>query len=372
MIYKDCGETGKKVSAVGFGGMRFETPENIEKNAALVKMAYDAGINYFDSAPFYCNDKSEDIFGEAIKQIQKTADRNSFYIATKTSQDNPAAVRKELERSLKRLNVEYIDFYYFWCIINYDQYENRKANGVLAEFEKLKEEGLIKHVCVSTHMTGDNIAKMLDDYPFEAVLLGYNVTNFAYRQKALDYAAKLHKPVVVMNPLAGGLIPENPKMFDFIKTAANQTVTQAAIGFLINDPTIMTALIGFSNQKQIEEAIAAVDNFEPISQKKINDIKKHLNKCFDKICTGCRYCDKCPQGVEVPKLMDAYNHLMLSGTKSMIERLYWHWSIDPKTKPWDKCVNCRLCEKLCTQKLPITERLQQMQTAYDESLKQKL
>lgn len=361
MIYTEYGSTGIEVSAIGFGGMRFDSPQDIDSNAALVKAAYDAGINYFDTAPAYCEDKSEEICGAALKEMLKTRADKPFYVATKSMKTEPGLVRQEFEKSLKRLNLEYIDFYHFWCIITLDEYNLRKKNGVLTEFEKLKDEGLIKHICISTHLPGTDIEKVLADYPFEGVLLGYSAMNFAYRDKGLDAAAKSNKGVVVMNPLGGGIIPQNPDLFNFVKTQEDETAVQAALRFLINDDRINVALVGFSSKQHLAEAIAAVDGFKPIPSEAIAKIRAGVKESFDQLCTGCQYCDKCPEGIPVPKMMDAYNHQMLSGKAlDMVDRLHLHWGVDLEDNYLDKCTKCGICEEACTQRLPIQERLEQM------------
>jgi len=362
MLYNKYGSTGIKVSVIGFGGMRFDNPQDIDTNAALVESAYDAGINYFDTAPFYCDDKSEDICGAAFKQMLKTRSKKPFYASTKSATADAATVRKDLEKSLKRLNLDYIDFYHFWCIVTLEAYEKRKKNGVLKEFEKLKDEGLIKHICISTHLPGTDIEKVLADYPFEGVLLGYSVMNFAYRDAGLDAAARFNRGVVVMNPLGGGLIPQNPDRFDFVKTQKDETVTQAALRFLINDKRINVILVGLSNQQQLADAVTAVDGYKPFPRQLVEKIRTSLDESFDQLCTSCRYCDKCPQGISVPRMMDAYNHKMLSGRSvDMINRLRWHWEIDLESNYLGKCTQCGLCEETCTQRLPIRARLQEMQ-----------
>lgn len=358
MLYKKYGITDKECSVIGFGGMRFENPNDIDSSAALVYSAYQAGINYFDTAPFYCNDKSEDIFGAAIKQMKKTARQRPFYISTKTMEPEPDKIRKEAEKSLKRLGVDCVDFYHCWCIITLDQFYDRVKKGALKEFEKLKAEGLVRHICVSTHLPGGDIGKLLNEYPFEGVLLGYNVMNFAYRQAGLDAAAGLRKGVAVMNPLGGGIIPQNPDKFNFIKTQQNESVTQAAIRFLINDPAITIALIGFANNRQLDEAITAVDGFKPISQEEINRIKSRLSKQFNEFCTICTYCDKCPKKIPIYKLMESYNYKMLrEDPKVLVDRIRYYWSLKLEETYADQCTECGLCEKLCTQKLPIRKRL---------------
>lgn len=97
MIYKEYGKTGKKVSAVGFGGMRFDISKSKEENAELLRYANSRGINYFDTAPYYCKDQSEDIFGIAFKNMP-----NDFYVSTKgTPKDFNTA--KKSKRSGKKI-----------------------------------------------------------------------------------------------------------------------------------------------------------------------------------------------------------------------------------------------------------------------------
>ncbi len=357
MLYKEYGSTGINVSAVGFGGMRFEDQKDVEKCASLLKRAYDKGINYFDTAPGYGD--SEKLFGAAFKDMLKTRDEKPFYVSTKTMEKNdPGEARRELETSLERMGLEYIDFYHVWCVLSLDDYFGRKKNGIIKEFEKFKDEGLVKHIVVSTHMTGTDVGKMLDDYPFEGVLLGYSAANFAYREAGIEAAGSMNTGVVVMNPLNGGLIPQHPEKFQFLKTRPDENVAKAGIRFLLNDPRITIALVGMANERDIDEAVQAAEGYKQIPQKTINDMKASLKDNYNELCTACQYCDKCPQGIEVPKIMDSYNIYMLTGkTGDMIDRLRYHWGIDLEDNYLDKCTECGVCEKACTQKLPIIKRL---------------
>ena len=367
MLYKTYGQTGIEVSALGFGGMRFEDQSKVEACAALVKACYDAGITYFDTAIGY--GKSEEVMGVAFKEMMKTRRERPFYVTSKTFGATEDEVRRECETSLKRLQVDAIDFYHMWCILEPQNYRDRKAKGALRGFEKLKAEGLIRHVCVSTHMNGTDVTEMLADYPFEGVLLGYSAMNFAFRDAALEGAHRLGRGVVAMNPLGGGLIPQHPKRFDFVRTQPQETVTEGALRFLFNDPRITVALVGLSNEKQLAEAIAAVDGFRPLSAEQVTRIRGSVRESFNELCTGCAYCDECPQGLPIPKLMDAYNQYMLSGkTESMAQRLAWHWGILKERNYLDRCVECGACEKVCTQKLPIISRLKQIRAEVERYL----
>jgi len=100
MIYKEYGKTRKKVSAVGFGGMRFDLSKSKEENAELLRYANARGINYFDTAPYYCKDQSEDIFGIAFKNMNMPTD---FYVSTKGNPKEFNTAKKEIRTYKKYL-----------------------------------------------------------------------------------------------------------------------------------------------------------------------------------------------------------------------------------------------------------------------------
>jgi len=368
MIYNSYGQTGKKVSAIGFGGMRFEK-DKLNESAEIVKAAYDSDINYFDTAPDYVD--SEEVFGIAFKEMLKTRQQKPFYVSTKSMKADPGEIRRDIETSLKKMGLDYIDFYHCWCIYTLEDYYDRKAKGALDELTKLKDEGLIKHVCVSTHVKGSDVKPLLEDYPFEGILMGYSVMNFAFRQQGLQDASDMGKAVVVMNPLGGGLIPQHPELFDFVKTKPDESVVEAALRFLINDDRITAAIVGFGNKEHLAEAIRTVDGFDPIAESEIERIHDDIKGAFDKLCTSCGYCDKCPQKIPVPKMMFAYNHLALTKKPiDMVNCIQWDWGIDLHSNIFSKCVECGLCEELCTQKLPIINRLKEIRIEVEKHLAQ--
>ena len=121
MRYVEYGRTGKQVSVVGFGAMRFDLGRSRTENADLVRYASAQGINYFDTAPGYCNDESEAICGEAFKAMP-----NGFYVSTKgmpTEFDTAEKAREAVLRSLDRMGVPKIHFYHVWCLRKMEHYE---------------------------------------------------------------------------------------------------------------------------------------------------------------------------------------------------------------------------------------------------------
>ena len=364
MLYKPYGQTGKDVSAIGFGGMRFDNPQDIDSNAEIVLYAHSKGINYFDTAPLYCADKSEEIMGAALKQFK----RDEFYVSTKSNKATGSILRAELERSLERLNVDYIDFYHIWCIVRPEAWEERLKGGAVDEALKAKDEGLIKHLAVSSHLQGDQIREMLVEGPFEGVTLGYSAINFPYRQAAVDAAGEMGLGVITMNPLGGGLIPNNAEKFDFIRTEADESVVAAALRFNISQAPITSALVGFTTVEHIDQACEAVEGFQPRGPEHIASMQGRIVEAFDGLCTGCGYCMPCPEGIPVPKFMDSYNQMLLSGGKTgpLMGRMRWHWEVSGDRS--GLCTRCGACVERCTQHLNICDRLEEIDGIYAAEL----
>lgn len=362
MLYTPFGRTGLHVSRIGFGGMRFRPDDDPAVSAELAIAAYAEGINYFDTAPGYGN--SEQVFGEAFKHMKKTRAERPFYVATKSGHADPDKIRKDLETSLERMGLEYVDFYFVWCVMHPDDFEHRKAQGALRAFETLKEEGLVRHICVSTHMTGTDTEAMLRAHPFEAVLLGYCAANFLYREHAVEAAAKAGLGLVAMNPLGGGVIPDHPDRFAFIRTRPGESVTHGALRFLLSDPRVSVALVGLGTHEHLKDTLSVLDGFEPLSEAEHAQVRAGIREGFDALCTGCRYCEPCPAGVPIPKLMDTYNLLALENNpKAARDRLRWHWGVPPEDERLNACTACGLCEERCTQHLPIVERIRELREA---------
>ncbi len=354
MFYKDYGKTGKKVSALGFGGMRFKTEKNgeydIDKCAELVKEAYDLGITYFDTAPGYCGQKSEVIMGRAFQDMKGT-----YYVSTKSSAKDPAKLRKDLETSLQRTGKDKIDFFHIWCVLTMDDYRSRmRKGGPYEEAMKAKSEGLIEHVVISTHCTGDEIETIANEGCFEGITLGYNAINFPFRQKGIKAAYKNNMGVVTMNPLSGGLIPDNKNSFTFI-AEGDETPVEAALRFNAAHDEITVVLAGIDTPEHLRQNVAALFDRTYISAERMSNINDKLSASMDKLCTGCRYCEYCPEGIEISKFMQAYNQNLIIGKESAVGMFKWHWGIPSSDA--NKCIQCGKCETLCTQKLNIIERL---------------
>jgi predicted aldo/keto reductase-like oxidoreductase len=377
MIYKDFCRTGRKVSAVGFGGMRFDLKKSEPANAELLLYAYDKGINYFDTAPDYCQDRSEAIFGLALKQMSDV--REDIFVSSKgmpTALPTASQARKAVEKSLRRLNLEKLDIYYVWCIRKIEHYElAMKKGGQYEGLMKCKEEGLIDHIFVSTHLPGNKISTILADDNFDGVLMGVNILNFPYRWEGLQKAQEMGLTVVAMNPLGGGVIARHSDKLGFLGQG-RETPVEAALRFCISCPGITVALNGFSTKEHIDVACRVADSCKPYSSKDIDRIKRHTAKNMDALCTGCGYClSGCPQKIPIAAYMLYYNGKILAGGKNekeMIDNIdfehRWGALADRVAEAGD-CVECGQCQEDCTQHLNIMERLREIADWYRKANK---
>jgi predicted aldo/keto reductase-like oxidoreductase len=358
MYYKKYGNTDMKVSAIGFGSMRYDDDDvkagRLEKCAEVPLYAHEKGINYFDSAPYYCEDKSEIITGIALGQLP----RDSFYVSTKanlgTCEGEPTRdnFRRRLETSLSRLKVDYIDFYHLWCVLNMEGF-HKLYDAMYGFYQEAQEEGLSRNIVISSHMPGNQIEEAIAMRRFKGMLIGYNALNYRFRQSGIAAAYEKGMGVVVMNPLGGGLIPKNPDKFAYLAEKDGLTVPQAAVRFVASHREITIALVGCTTKAHVDDACKAVENLTEKPAAEICEYYAGKGESLNDMCTGCGYCDECPVGVQIPKYMDAYNMVLLGD--SFENRLDWHWDVDAEGAK--ACIKCGKCEGLCTQHLPIMDRL---------------
>ena len=359
MIYKPFGKTGKNISAISFGAMRFKPEEykaGPEQCAEILLRAKELGVNLFDTAPLYCDDKSEGIVGCAMRQIRGERP----YVATKCGFGQARTADEayaQVQKSRDRLCIDTIDFFYMWCIRTIDEYwEMIKPGGVYEGLLRAQSDGLITHICTSTHVDGDSLATIAQDGKSDVILLGYNALNFAYRRGGLLACHEAGVGTVVMNPLGGGIIPRYADKFSFLKQSPDESIAQSALRFLIGQKEITAALPGPASIAELEDCVAAADHVTEVTEQTVAELAKHLSGEMDTLCTSCGYCDHCPADIPIVELMTTYNTYMLEDNIDLLKNLVgdW-WNLTPDVA--GKCTACGVCEKLCTQHLPIIERL---------------
>ncbi len=350
MIYRELGKTGRRVSVIGFGGMRFRAIDDRDACAAALERALALGITYFDTATGYFKGKSEERFGEVL------ADQ-PVLISTKSSADTADGLRRDLDGALRRLRRPRVDILHIWCVMTFEEYRQRRAGGAVAAAQQARAEGLVGEVFLSTHMDGAAIAEALRDGDFAGVTLGFSAINAPYRAAGVAAAARRGLAVVCMNPLGGGVIPRNAERFAFLQGPDDRSVAEGALRYVVGAPGVSAALVGCADVAEVEAAAAAVTPFVPWTPARAAALRERLSRELDRLCTGCEYCVAgCPVRVPIPPLMMAYNQRLLGGGDAAVRRaLSFEWDLKPAAA--DACTACGACEKVCTQKLPVIARL---------------
>lgn len=367
MRYKKFDNTGIDISVLGFGCMRFPMVRNgskeyvdEEKSIEMVHRAYELGVNYFDTAYFYCEGQSENVLGKALKGI-----REKVYVSTKSPGHlvkKTGDYRRILEEQLKKLDMNVIDFYHFHGI-GYDSfYETNDASGWLKEAQRAKEEGLIRHISFSFHDKPESMIKLVDTGIFESVLCQYNAIDKS-NAAGIAHAKTKGLGVAVMGPLGGGRVSGMPKEMATKLGIEVKSSADLALRFVLSNPGIDCALSGMSSLQMVEENAATASNAAPLSESEVNAINAMMaenEKLANLYCTGCAYCMPCPAEVNIPHIFKTMNYYRIYGTEEYARNEYKNigsqWI---PGKNASACTECGACEKKCPQKLEIREQLKE-------------
>jgi predicted aldo/keto reductase-like oxidoreductase len=360
MIYRKYGNTGKDISLIGMGTSRLDNDKTkFVTNVDLVLKAIELGINYFDTAPTYASGTSERVLGEALLN-----NRKNVYISTKSmlSMESTADdVLNRIDASLRLLHIDKITFYHMWSVMDLRQYkEIIKPGGPLEGVYRAKKMGMVEHVCFSAHCDGNDIITILEDGFFDGITLGFNVLNFRYRIEALKQASRQNIGIAIMNPLGGGLIPNNEKYFGFLQKFG-YTVTESALLFVASHKEVTTVLIGVNKEEDLLNSVKTVTTENLLTPENIKILYDSASTFLDNsLCTMCGYCNGCPMDIPIRNLMSLFNEYILSNGNK--DHYHYMMQMQFNFSPFEiyRCINCAECERKCTQHLPIIKRIEKI------------
>lgn len=357
MLYRNLGKTGISISALSFGTMRWQSEESCYQ---AVQRGIDAGMNYLDTSTGYVNGMSEVWSGRAVKR------RRSEVLFSSKSQygraPNEAAVRRAIESSLARAELDYFDFYQLWGLSSMGTLADAlKKGGFLDGVHRAMNDGLIrKGVGFTFHGTPDVFRAAVDSSEFLCATVSYNSMNRA-EEENIQYAAEKGVGIFIMNPLGGGVLAR-----DYGK----------ALKFLLENKGVTAALIGASSPVQIDKDLAVLKEFEASkAQITFDNIDKAdtQNKGGEtseasNFCTGCRYCEVCENGFSPSRLMQALRDARLGKIApedfpQWMRKNYLN-GLTPD-EALEKCVECGLCQQKCPQHLEIVHQIRTMKKLLD-------
>ncbi len=376
MQYRKFGNTGVSVSALGFGCMRLPEIQqedgtwmvDQEKVNEMLRRAYELGVNYFDTALYYCHHNSEIAVGKALKPF-----RDKVYVSTKCPLDlvnSPEDYEAILDKSLAKLDMPYVDFYHFWGIDRKEFEEKIVALNLLEKAKELKAKGKIRHISFSFHDTPEALKYIIDNGPeLETVLLQYNLLD-RVNEEMIRYAARKGLGVAVMGPVGGGRLAYPTELAQKLGSG-NLNTYELALRFVLGNPDVSVALSGMENVTMVEQntAIGALE--VPMTEaqwRQAGQSMENLKKFSELYCTGCNYCQPCPQGIVIPKIFQAYTYHNVYGLSALAKKT-WDKYLHDEKKPGvtsADCIDCGHCESQCPQHLHIRDLLKKVEPVLNE------
>ncbi|MCL2389780.1 MAG: aldo/keto reductase [Elusimicrobia bacterium] len=371
------------IPALGLGVMRLQLVPNAANNTQIdmhnfeqmVDYGMRHGMNFFDTAWHYHGGESEGALGRVLEHYK----RDSVIISTKsptrtlTSRDD---VRRVFDEQLRRLRVDYIDFYlaHFLSHLTEDTFRNFR---VYDELLKIKEEGLIKHLGFSYHGEHTLLQRFVDDFEWEFTLIQMNYLDWrteneprigdvgagvrnAYRNYEVLERAGL--PIMVMTPLRGGALTRLTGSAAALLREEAPHDTQASFGlrWAASKPMVFNVLSGMANVQQMQENVATFTNMRPFTER-YNYVAQRvafmLQRHGEINCTTCNYCVGCPRRIPIAEIFDAYNEYRASGNGAAFLARYD--AIAPQFRA-DRCIRCNYCNEQCPQALDIPPLLDEV------------
>ncbi len=419
MTYRENPKDKSKVSILGYGMMRLPVKGEGKESAREAKdaeidqdmvnrqvdYALEHGINYFDTAPRYCQGRSEHATGIALSRHK----RDEFYIATKLSNQSPDMRSREagigmFHNSLKELQVDYVDYLLLHSIGGGEEpladFNSRfMDNNLLDWLVEQRTAGKIRNLGFSYH--GDiSIFDMLlqwhDEgryhWDFVQIELNYldwnnadeinpHNTDAEYLYGELD---KRDIPAVIMEPLLGGRLASLPDGLarKLLQRDPESSVASWAFRYAGTRPGVMCVLSGMTYMEHLKDNIKTYSPLKPCSDEELKFLEaigSELANYNDVPCTACNYCMPCPYGINIPAVFAHYNKCLNEGNAPQDsnsptyarERRAFLVGYDrsvPRLRQADHCIGCGQCTAHCPQRIDIPREMRRI-SDYVEKLK---
>ena len=327
------GKTNYQVSVPALGCLPLQRCDRAYA-IKLIRTAYDAGINFYDTANAYTDSESK--LGEALSDV-----RENIIIATKSMSRDKEGVLKHLENSLKMLKTDYIDLFQFHNVPDIPDINDK--NGAFAGALEAKERGWIRHIGITTHRV-DIAEKSIETGLFETLQFPFS---YISSERDIALAKKCEEAdmgFIAMKGLAGGLL----------------TNVRACHAFMEQHPNVVP-IWGIQRLEELRQWLDVAEEGVQMDDELAAFIQKEREELMGSFCRSCGYCMPCPVGIDIRTC---------ARMNMLLRRSPWKQYYTPEFKKEmekiNDCLNCGKCKSKCPYELNTPALLKYMLKDYYE------
>ena len=368
---------GNELSVLGFGCLRFPQRSgkiDMDATRAQIKLAIEAGVNYFDTAYVYSGSEAalgEILEAEGLRDRVKIATKLPHYLIKSRS-----GLEKLFREELKRLRTDRVEYYLMHMLCDLDTWERLKKMGIEEWIAAKKASGEIGQIGFSYHGDTDMFCRLVDAYNWDFCQIQYNYLDEHSQagRRGLHHAAAKGIPVIIMEPLRGGklvnLLPAEARKV-FSESGKGWTPAQWGLRWLWDQKEVTVVLSGMNSREMVLENIrtasdARIGAFGEGEQAVIAKAVAAINEKVKVGCTGCGYCQPCPKHVDIPGAFAAYNRYHTESPAGA-KREYLKCTLFRKTHTnAGNCIGCGKCERHCPQGIEIRKELQNVRRELED------
>jgi uncharacterized protein len=349
ILKRTLGNTGLTLPIVSMGVMNADVP-------GLLRRAYELGIRHFDTAAGYQQGRNEEMVGQVIKDLGV---RNKVIISTKeavrggdqklSAAEGKARFMENTDKSLKRLQMDYVDILYYHSV---DSVEAANNEGALEALRVLKKEGKARFIGLSTHKNVEVISEAIKMNMFDVVLvtLNYTMAHDESRLGVIERAAKSGIGVIAMKTQAGGTVRPDVRLPNPLPPVSQTSLLK----WVLNHGFVTTAIPGFSTYEHLAQDLSVVGDLAYTE-----DEKKFLaDKSFTAQAEFCQQCGACREAclkqVDVSTLMRSHMYALQYGNTDIARATL---ASIPAGKGLEACTSCEACSVSCRNSVNVARKI---------------
>lgn len=325
------GRTELLVTKTAFGALPIQRLTKPDA-AKLVRRAYEAGINYFDTANMYSD--SEEKLSLALKDV-----REQVIISTKSAATDKKGAMAHIENSLRHLG--YIDLFQFHNPARLPDISD--PNGAFAAALEMKEKGYIRHIGITNHR--HHIAKAaIESGQFETLQFPFCHLATDVDMELVALCKQADMGFIAMKGLSGGLLTNAEACYAFMQQYDN-----------------VVPIWGIQRQEELDQWLDITARNVTMTEELKAVIEADRKELAGSFCRGCGYCMPCPAGIEINNSARMNMLLRRSPYRPYMTDQWYE-----KMHRIENCIHCGQCASRCPYHLDTPSLLQYMLKDYDE------